>query len=110
MMDNLNIHCRKSLTDYSGEERDGAVWNRLSVHNAPKHGSWLNQAEIEISLFSRRCLGRRRIATMGILRRQSRAWNRKVNRDQVKINWGFTRKRAHAKFSYERNSFGRSRT
>jgi nuclear transport factor 2 (NTF2) superfamily protein len=110
VMDNLNIHCRKSLTDYFGKERGGAVWNRLTVHYTPKQGSWLNQTEIEISLFSRQCLGRRRIATLGILRRQSRAWNRKVNRDQVKINWGFTRKRARAKFGYERNSFRRSRT
>ena len=110
VMDNLNIHCQKSLTDYFGEERGGAVWNHLPVHYTPKQGSWLNQAEIEISLFSRQCLGRRRIATLGILRRQSRAWNRKVNRDEVKINRGFTRKRARAKFGYERSSLRRSRT
>ena len=110
VMDNLNIHCQKSLTDYFGEERGGAVWNHLPVHYTPKQGSWLNQAEIEISLFSRQRLGRRRIATLGILRRQSRAWNRKVNRDEVKINWRFTRKRARAKFGYERNSLRRSRT
>jgi len=67
VMDNLNIHCQKSLTDYFGEERGGAVWNHLPVHYTPKQGSWLNQAEIEISLFSRQCLGRRRIAAFGIL-------------------------------------------
>ena len=108
VMDNLNIHCRKSLTDYFGEERGGAVWNRLTVHYTPKHGSWLNQAEIEISLFSRQCLGNRRIPAWGILRRESCAWNRKVNRDRVKINWRFTRKRARVKFRYKKNPLRRS--
>ena len=110
VMDNLNIHCRKSLTDHFGEERGDAVWNRLAVHYTPKHGSWLNQAEIEISLFSRQCLGKRRIPTLAILRRESRAWNRPVKRDHVKINWGFTRKKARAKFGYKRNVLRRSKT
>src|ERR1019366_1108888 len=64
VMDNLNIHCRKSLTDYYGGERGRAVWDRFTVHYTPKHGSWLNQAEIEISLFSRGCLGSRRIPNL----------------------------------------------
>ena len=110
VMDNLNIHGRKSLTDYFGEEGGGAIWNRLAVHYTPKHGSWLNQAEIEISLFSRQCLGKRRIPTLSILRRESRAWNRQANRRRVKINWQFTRKRARAKFGYKRNLFRRSKT
>jgi transposase len=110
VMDNLNIHSRKSLTDYFGEERGGSIWNRLTVHYTPKHGSWLNQAEIEISLFSRQCLGKRRIPTLSILQRESRAWNRQVNRHRVKINWQFTRKKARAKFGYERNLFRRSKT
>jgi hypothetical protein len=101
---------RKSLTDYFGEERGRAIWNRLTVHYTPKHGSWLNPAEIEISLFSRQCLGQRRIPTLSILRRESRAWNRQVNRHRVKINWQFTRKRARAKFGYKRNLFRRSKS
>lgn len=108
VMDNLNIHGRKSLTDYFGEKRGGALWKRLTVHYTPKHGSWLNQAEIEISLFSRQCLGKRRIPTLDILRRESRAWNRKVNRVRAKINWQFTRKKARAKFGYKRNLLRRS--
>jgi transposase len=110
VMDNLNIHCRKSLTDYFGEEKGGALWERLRVHYTPKHGSWLNQAEIEISLFSRQCLGRRRLPTLAILRRETRAWNCQVNRNRVKINWGFTRKRARAKFGYNTNLLRRSKT
>src|ERR1700682_5651833 len=43
VMDNLNIHCRKTLTDYFGEQEGAYLWNRLSVHYTPKHGSWLNR-------------------------------------------------------------------
>ena len=110
VMDNLNIHGLKSLTDYCGEERGGAIWNRLTVHHTPKQWSWLNQAEIEISLFSRRCLGKRRTPTLRILRRESRPWNRQANCHRVKINWPFTCKRARAKFGYKRTLFRRSKT
>ncbi len=100
VMDNLNIHCHKTLTDHFGEKSGGYLWSRLRVHYTSKHASWLNQAEIEISLFARQCLGTRRIPTLGVLKRESRAWNRKMNRDQVKIDWRFTRKKARAKFNY----------
>ena len=110
VMDNLNIHCRKSLTDYFGQQQGQYLWNRLKVHYTPKHGSWLNQAEIELSLFSRQCLGRRRIPTLDRLVRESRAWNRKMNRERVKIHWRFTRKSARQKFRYKSPLFKRSRT
>jgi len=100
VMDNLNIHCRKSLTDYFGQKLGRYLWSRLKVHYTPKHGSWLNQAEIEISLFSRQCLGRRRIPTLDLLARESNAWNRRMNRERVRINWRFTRKKAREKFDY----------
>ncbi|MGA2146660.1 MAG: IS630 family transposase [Bryobacteraceae bacterium] len=57
VMDNLNIHCRKSLVTHFGEGKGGSIWDRLTVHYTPKHGSWLDQAEIELSLVSRQCLG-----------------------------------------------------
>jgi hypothetical protein len=72
--------------------------------------SWLNQAEIEISLFSRQCLGRRRIPSLGDLRREARAWGRRMNRDWVTIDWRFTRKHARLKFGYRRNQIMRSET
>jgi DDE superfamily endonuclease len=80
------------------------------VHYTPKHGSWLNQAEVEISLFSRECLGQRRIPSLEDLRQEARAWNRKMNRDRVPINWKFTRKKARQKFGYKRNKFSLSQT
>ena len=110
VMDNLNIHGRKSLTDYYGTERGDALWKRLTVHYTPKHGSWLNPAEIEISLFSRQRLGRRRIPSLTVLRRESHAWNRKVNRARVRIDWQFTRRKARVKFGYKRNLLRRSET
>ena len=60
VMDNLNIHRRKSLTDLFGAEIGGEVWDRFTVHYTPTHGSWLNQAEIEIGIFSRQCLGKQK--------------------------------------------------
>jgi hypothetical protein len=108
VMDNLNIHCRKTLTDQFGEQWGEYLWDRLTVHYTPKHGSWLNQAEIEISLFARQCLGTRRIPCLFLLQREARAWNRKVNRNKVKIDWQFTRKNARQKFGYDKNSFTRS--
>ena len=82
----------------------------VHVHYTPKHGSWLNQAEIEISLFSRQCLGRRRIPSMPELQKETQAWNRKMNRDHVTIDWQFTRAKAHRKFGYKRNKITRSET
>lgn len=69
-----------------------AVWNRFTVHYTPTHGSWLNQAEIEIGIFSRQCLGTRRIPNLTFLRQEARAWNRRMNRNCIKINWTFDRK------------------
>jgi hypothetical protein len=79
------------------------AWNRFTIHSTPKHGSWLNQAEIEIGLFARQCLGRRRIPDLLSLRKESRAWNRRMNWDKIKINWNFDRRTARRKFGYKRN-------
>jgi hypothetical protein len=92
IMDNLNIHRRKSLTDLLGDQIGGEVWNRFTVHYTPTHGSWLNQAEIEIGILTRQCLGTRRIPDLPTLRRETRAWNRRMNRARIKINWKFDRK------------------
>jgi DDE superfamily endonuclease len=110
VVDNLNIHRRKSLTDLLGPEVGGEVWDRFTVHYTPVHGSWLNQAEIQIGIFSRQCLGRRRIPDLKTLTRETRAWTRRMNRDRIKIDWKFDRKAARRKFGYKRNSFKRSRT
>jgi hypothetical protein len=108
VVDNLNIHSQKSLTAALGDEVGTEVWGRFTVHYTPRHGSWLNQAEIEIGLFARQCLGKRRISSLQHLQRESKLWNRRMNRDKVTINWQFTRKKARQTFDYNKNSFTRS--
>jgi len=108
VMDNLNIHTKKSLTDAFGLKMGSQVWQRFAIHYTPKPGSWLNQAEIEIGIFAKQCLGKRRIPDLGTLRRQCKAWARRINRAGTKINWKFDRKAARKTFGYKRNSFTRS--
>jgi len=110
VLDNLNIHRRKALADVFGTEMAAEVWDRFTVHYTPTHGSWLNQAEIEIGIFSRQCLGHRRIPDLKTLRREAKAWNRRMNRDRVKITWKFDRKTARRKFGYKPKAFKRSAT
>jgi hypothetical protein len=85
VLDNLSLHTRKAVVQRFGGEAGDWLWNRFTVRYTPKHGSWLNQAEIAISLFSRQCLGQRWIGDRAFLRKQTRAWNRRVNRDRVTI-------------------------
>lgn len=108
VMDNLNIHRCKALADVFGADMAAEVWDRFTVHYTPTHGSWLNQAEIEIGIFSRQCLGRRRIPDLKTLRREAKAWSRRVNRDKVKIDWKFDRKTARRKFNYKPKPIKRS--
>ena len=100
VMDNLSTHTRKSLVTHLGSKRGANLWDRFQVHYTPKHGSWLNQAEIEISMFSRECLGKDRIATRTTLAKRSAAWEQRVNDERRKINWKFTRTKARIKFKY----------
>jgi len=108
ILDNLSTHKEKLLTDRYGVETGKQLWNRFTVHYTPVHGSWLNQAEIEIGVMARQCLGKRRMGSVEKLRREVQAWNRRTNRDKLKINWTFDRQAARRKFKYK-VSFKRSR-
>jgi hypothetical protein len=108
VVDNLNIHRRKSLTDLLGEEIGGQVWGRFTVHYTPTHGSWLNQAEIEIGMLSRQCLGQRRIPDLKTLTTEVKAWNRRMNQAGTRINWQFSRKDARRRFNYQKKRSMRS--
>jgi transposase len=102
IMDNLNTHRLKSLTDAFGE-RDGLrLWKRFVPHYTPKHASWLNPAEIEISLLSRECFGRDRFSEFDLLRRRVSEWNANANRRRRTIKWKFTARDARKKFRYSR--------
>lgn len=100
VMDNLNTHRLKSLTSKLGPKRGEKLWNRFTIHYTPKHASWLNQAETEISLFSRECLGKDRIATFSTLKKRARAWELDANERKRKIQWTFTTEKAREKFKY----------
>jgi transposase len=100
VMDNLNTHKEKSLINFYGEEKGREIWKRFEAHYSPKHGSWLNQAEIAINMYARQCLGKSRIPDIELLRKKTKFWNRVVNQKAVTINWTFTRKKAREKFYY----------
>ncbi len=72
VLDNLNIHCQKSLTDAFGSQMGSEVWERFAIHHTLKHGSRLNQAEIEIGIFAKQCLGKRGFQTSGNYARKVR--------------------------------------
>ena len=75
------------------------------MHYTPKHGSWLNQAEIELSLYARQCLGTRRFPDLIQLQKETRAWNRQTDKERTQINWGFTRRKARKTFRYRMSGF-----
>jgi hypothetical protein len=110
VMDNLSSHTQRSLAAVFGAEMATEVWDRFTVHYTPTHGSWLNQAEIEIGIFTRQCLGKRRTPDLKSLRREAKAWNQRMNHDRIKITWKFDRKTARQKFGYKRKVIKRSET
>src|SRR5262249_62133801 len=87
-----------------GGEEGRNLWSRFTIHYTPKHGSWLNPAEIEVGLWSRECLGTDRIATLCELTGRTRAWNARANRLRRKIEWRFTTQKARRVFRYRRRT------
>ena len=101
VMDNLATHKEKALIETFGKKKGKKIWARFYPHYTPKHASWLNQAEIEIGMFSRGCIGKQRVATSSLLRKRARAWEGRMNRNRVKIDWTFSRRKARSKFRYK---------
>jgi hypothetical protein len=96
VMDNLNPHKLASLYEAFPPEQARRIAERLEIHYTPKHGSWLNVAEIELSVLSRQCLNRR-IESMEKLRKEVTAWKEARNEKQVEIRWRFTTADARVK-------------
>jgi hypothetical protein len=94
--DNLNTH--KVASFYEAFEPNEALrlTRRLEIHYTPKHGSWLNVAEIELSVFTKQCLDRR-IPDMERLQQEAKAWYRKRNTNQKAVDWQFTTEDARIK-------------
>ena len=97
VMDNLNTHNEKSLIETFGEAHAKLLLDRIEWHYTPKHASWLNMAEIEISALAKKCLGRR-LATINQVQCEASHWSRDRNRKKTQINWTFNRKDAKRVF------------
>ncbi len=89
VMDNLNTHKLSSLYEAFEPFEARRIAERLELHYTPKHGSWLNMAEIELGVLARQCL-ERRISDRRVLSREVKAWQKDRNREAVRVNWRFT--------------------
>jgi transposase len=96
VMDNLNTHTGASLYEIFEPSEARRLLDRLQIHYTPKHGSWLNMAEIELSVLSRQCLDRR-IADKDTLTTEVAAWQCRRNAAESKIDWRFTNDEARIK-------------
>jgi hypothetical protein len=99
VMDNLNTHKIASLYEAFPPERARAIAERLEIHHTPKHGSWLNMAEIELSVLSGQCL-ERRIAAREELEREVAAWEEERNERRIGVDWRFTAADARIKLRH----------
>ena len=98
VMDNLNTHKPASLYKRYPPEEARRITKKLEIHYTPKHGSWLDIAEIELNVMTRQCLSRR-IAEIGLLRRELSAWETERNTLAAKVNWHFRTSDARTKLS-----------
>jgi len=98
VMDNLNTHKPSSLYKRYPAEEARRILKRLEFHYTPKHGSWLDIAEIELHIMTRQCLSRR-IAEIGLLRSELSAWETERNTLAAKVNWHFRTSDARIKLS-----------
>lgn len=89
VLDNLNTHTPASFYEVFAPEEAWRLSQKLEVHYTPKHGSWLNMAEIELSVLARQCLNRR-LSTLEEVSQQVDAWQQERNHAQATINWRFT--------------------
>jgi hypothetical protein len=96
LSDNLNTHKPAALYEAFSPQEARRIIEKIEWHHTPKHGSWLNMAEIELSVLQRQCLDRR-IPDQEMLTREVAVWEHKRNQDTVKVNWRFTTEDARIK-------------
>ena len=99
VMDNLNTHTGASLYEVFQPNEARRLLDRLKIHYTPKHGSWLNMAEIELSVLSRQCLDRR-IPDKATLTTEVAAWQQRRNISEAKVDWRFTTAEARIKLKH----------
>ena len=98
VMDNLNTHAPGSLYETFQPDKAKAIWDRFEFVYTPKHGSWLNMAEIELNVLTGQCL-KRRIDDIAVVRREVLAWQEFRNNKNAKVNWQFTTEDARVKLT-----------
>lgn len=96
VLDNLNTHFKKSFYDVLNKEDSDKLLSKIEFHYTPKHGSWLNMAEIEISALDRQCI-KGRISDETELVNRINSWTNDRNLKKKKINWKFTKEDANGK-------------
>ncbi|MFH0854107.1 MAG: IS630 family transposase [bacterium] len=99
VLDNLNTHFEKSFYETFPEMEASCILKRIKFHYTPKHASWLNMAEIELSIAGRQCLNRR-IPAEEKLKQEIGYWQNCRNDEKLTIQWKFTVKDARKKFKY----------
>lgn len=97
VLDNLNTHTPAALYEVFPPQEARRILDYLEFHYTPKHGSWLNQVEIEISVLSRQCL-ERRLSDLETLHQEIPAWEKQRNQQKAKIDWRFAASDARIKF------------
>jgi hypothetical protein len=98
VLDNLNTHFEKSFYETFSEVEAKHLLDKITFCYTPKHGSWLNMAEIEINMMDRECLGKR-IRSEKLLKERLQIWTKERNDVKKKINWTFTKQDADKKLS-----------
>lgn len=99
VQDNLNTHTPASLYAAFSPAEAKRIWDKLEFHYTPKHGSWLNMAELEISVLRRQCLDRR-IPDAATLEREVQAWAGQRNAARATISWSLTKEIAREKLPW----------
>jgi len=102
VVDNLNTHFEKSFYETFSQTEADNILKKIEFHYTPKHASWLNMAEIELSIVGRQCLNRR-IPTEEKLKQEIKYWQKYRNDKKLTIQWKFTVKDAKKKFRYRAN-------
>jgi hypothetical protein len=98
VLDNLNIHSPASLYATFEPAEALRILQKLEFHHTPKHGSWLNMVEIELSVLSRQCLGQR-IGDIETLQHEVSAWTQRRNAQQATVHWQFSVQNARTKLA-----------
>lgn len=101
VLDNLNTHFEGSFIETFGKKESQYILDRLMFHYTPKHASWLNMAEIELSILSRQALSGR-IPNVATLEGRTARWQEKRNRNSATIQWKFTKEDARKIFKYDK--------